>query len=223
MSLDQFTQRLQSASKQLGIELTEVQQQTLLNYLRQLQRWNKTYNLTALRDPEQMLIQHLFDSLSIVPDIKKIASSKKEAGFSILDVGSGGGLPGVVLASICSTWNVTCVDAVEKKVSFIRQMSAVLSLPNLQGIHERIEKLPCLEADLIISRAFASLYDFVRLSEGHLSSSGEIIAMKAKKPHDEILELESQTNWRVDHIKSLVVPELDAERCLVYLKRVGHE
>lgn len=223
MSLDQFTQRLQSASKQIGIELTELQQQTLLNYLRQLQRWNKTYNLTALRDPEQMLIQHLFDSLSIVPAVKEIASFKKEAGFSILDVGSGGGLPGVVLAAICSTWNVTCVDAVEKKISFIRQMSAVLSLPNLQSVHERIEKLPCLNVDLIISRAFASLYDFVRLSEGHLSLTGKIIAMKAKKPEGEIVELETQTNWRVDYIEPLIVPELDAERCLVYLKRVGHE
>lgn len=223
MSLDPFKQRLRSAAGQFKIELTERQMQTLLNYLLQLQRWNKTYNLTALRDPEQMLIQHVFDSLSIIPAINTLASSQDRAGFSILDVGSGGGLPGIVLAIACSTWNVTCVDAVEKKISFIRQMSAVLSLPNLKGIHERIENLDKQNADVIVSRAFASLYDFVKLTEAHLSANGKIVAMKAKIPTEEIAELESNTLWRVDHIESLIVPELDADRCLVYLKRVGDE
>lgn len=219
MGLDQFKQRLIDASAQLEVNLTDAQVQTLLSYLQQLQRWNKTYNLTALRDPEQMLIQHLFDSLAIVPAIHQLASSNPRAGFSILDVGSGGGLPGVVLATVCSTWNVSCIDAVEKKIAFIRQMSAVLQLPNLQGIHKRVEQIDPLDADLIVSRAFASLYDFVSLTEKHLAATGKIVAMKAKEPVDEIIELEQKTLWRVDRIESLRVPELDAERCLVYLKK----
>ena len=217
MGLDQFKQRLIDASAQLEVNLTDAQVQTLLSYLQQLQRWNKTYNLTALRDPEQMLIQHLFDSLAIVPAIHQLASSNPRVGFSILDVGSGGGLPGVVLATVCSTWNVSCIDAVEKKIAFIRQMSAVLQLPNLKGIHKRVEQIEPLDADLIVSRAFASLYDFVSLTEKHLAATGKIVAMKAKEPTEEIVELEEKTRWRVDRIESLSVPELDAERCLVYL------
>lgn len=219
MDINGFKQRTVDAVKTLGLSLSSAQIDTLLAYLQQLQRWNKTYNLTALRDPEQMLIHHLFDSLAVVPSIQKIAKIKEIDNLNIVDVGSGGGLPGVVLATVSSTWNVNCVDAVAKKMAFVRQMSAVLALPNLYAHHLRIEQAENLQADLIISRAFASLVDFVNLSEKHLKENGQIIAMKAKYPIEEIKLLTAETDWQVTHIQKLEVPELNAERCLVYLKK----
>lgn len=219
MDIDGFRQRLYLAVQALKIDLQDEQLDKLLKYLQQMQRWNKTYNLTALRDPELMLIQHIFDSLSVVPAIQKISQSKKDSALTIVDVGSGGGLPGVVLATACSTWNIHCIDAVEKKMAFVRQMTAVLGLPNLNAHHVRIEQVAPFEADIVISRAFASLVDFVQLSERHVAPSGQMLAMKAKHPEHEIKELEAQTNWRVDSIEELNVPELNADRCLVYLKK----
>lgn len=223
MTIEEFEQRTLKASQLLDLDLTLEQIRTLHVYLQQLGRWNKTYNLTALRDPELMLVQHIFDSLAVVPAVQTLANKRKAEEFKIVDVGSGGGLPGIVLAVISSTWNVHCVDAVEKKMAFVRQMSAVLKLKNLYAHHTRIEQAECFEADLIISRAFASLVDFVNLSAKHLKTTGQIIAMKAKYPAEEISILEAETDWRVSSIEELIVPELSAERCLVYLKRVGHE
>lgn len=217
MDTDGFKQRLKIAAQALGLSFESEQIEKLLTYLKQMQRWNKTYNLTALRDPELMLVQHVFDSLSVVAPIQKIAEIKKTSDLKIVDVGSGGGLPGVILATKCSTWNVHCVDAVEKKMAFVRQMSAVLKLPNLHAHHLRIEQADSFQADIVISRAFASLVDFVKLSEKHVSPTGMMLAMKAKKPINEIAELEEQTDWKVKHIQELNVPELNAERCLVYL------
>lgn len=216
--MDGFRQRLLQAAADLGLDLQEQQVQTLLKYLQQMQRWNRTYNLTALRDPNLMLVQHVFDSLAVVPAIQRIADQKGEH-LRIVDVGSGGGLPGVVLATACSTWNVHCVDAVEKKMAFVRQMSAVLGLCNLSAHHVRIEQAESFQADVVISRAFASLVDFVKLSERHVGPQGQIIAMKAKHPAEEIQDLESNTLWRVQYIEPLTVPELNAERCLVYLHK----
>lgn len=219
MDLNSYRQRLLNAAQALGVELTSTQVEVLLKYLQQMQRWNKTYNLTALRDPELMLVQHIFDSLAVVPAIQALAQAKADSALTIVDVGSGGGLPGVVLATACSTWNIHCIDAVEKKMAFVRQMAAVLTLPNLKAHHIRIEQAESFNADIIISRAFASLVDFVNLSEKHLAEQGQIIAMKAKYPEEEILDLESKTDWRVESILELTVPELNAERCLVYLKK----
>lgn len=219
MDLNSYRQRLAEAAQALGLTLASEQTETLLKYLQQMQRWNRTYNLTALRDPDLMLVQHVFDSLSVVPAIQTIAGKKAKTNLTIVDVGSGGGLPGVVLATACSTWNIHCIDAVEKKMAFVRQMSAVLSLPNLKAHHIRIEQAESFNADVVISRAFASLVDFVSLSEKHVAPTGQIIAMKAKYPTDEIAELETNTDWRVESILELAVPELNAERCLVYLKK----
>lgn len=221
MKIKDFEQRTLKASQALGLNLSIEQINTLQLYLQQLNRWNKTYNLTALRDPELMLVQHIFDSLAVVPAVQAIAKNKTSEELKIVDVGSGGGLPGVVLAVMGSTWNVHCVDAVEKKMAFVRQMSAVLKLKNLHAHHVRIEQAEYFDADLIISRAFASLVDFVSLSEKHLKPTGQIIAMKAKYPAEEISLLEEQTDWRVTSIEELTVPELEAERCLVYLKKGG--
>lgn len=219
MNIEEFEQRTFKASQELGLDLTLEQVHTLQAYLQQLERWNKTYNLTALRDPELMLVQHIFDSLAVVPAVQEIAKSRNSEELKIVDVGSGGGLPGLVLAVASSTWNVHCVDAVEKKMAFLRQMSAVLKLGNLHAHHVRIEQAESFEADVIISRAFASLVDFVNLSEKHLNATGQIIAMKAKYPAEEINLLETETSWRVSSIKELTVPELSAERCLIYLKK----
>lgn len=212
-----FSHRLQLACTELDISLTDEQQASLLRYIEQLAKWNKTYNLTALRDPEQMLIQHLFDSLSIVKPLDVHARKKGLESLSIVDVGSGAGLPGVVLATACSTWNVSCIDAVEKKIAFIRQMANVLGLGNLYALHNRVEDIPPMQADVVTSRAFSSLLDFVHLSSKHIKPGGSLLAMKGKHPHDEIADLEAHSRWRVTAIESLTVPELDAQRCLLWL------
>ncbi|MCX5590499.1 16S rRNA (guanine(527)-N(7))-methyltransferase RsmG [Alcaligenes endophyticus] len=220
MKMD-FTKRLHQACEELELFLSTDQQKTLLRYIEQLAKWNKTYNLTALRDPEQMLIQHLFDSLSIIKPVSTYAAEKDLKSLNIVDVGSGAGLPGVVLAIACSTWNITCIDAVEKKMAFVKQMAGVLSLSNLQARHTRVEELPSLNADLITSRAFSSLLDFVKLASKHVKPGGMMLAMKGKHPLEEIVELESGSTWKVSTIEPLIVPELAAQRCLVWLSSEG--
>src|SRR5690606_27006188 len=209
------------AAASLNVNLNEIQREKILRYITQLQRWNKTYNLTAVRDPEQMLIQHVFDSLSVVSPIDKLVSAKKTNDVKIMDVGSGGGLPGVILAIAKPEWVITCVDAVEKKMAFVRQMSAVLELANLQATHQRVETIAPYQADIVISRAFASLVDFVSLASRHVGVGGAMLAMKGREPDDEIAELSKLGGWTVEKIEPLFVPELDAQRCLVYLSQQG--
>ncbi len=219
----EFSQRLDKALNELGLQVEPEVAQKLLVYIQQLQRWNRTYNLTALRDPDQMLVQHIFDSLSIVRPIQDYLEqgAKTADPISIVDVGSGAGLPGVVLAATCSTWNITCIDAVEKKMAFVQQMAGVLRLPNLQALHVRVEKEPALSADIVVSRAFSSLIDFVNLAGRHVRAGGRIAAMKGKIPDEEIAALQAQSTWQVERIESLTVPELDAQRCLVWLVQQG--
>jgi len=216
-----YMQRLDAAAKVLGIDLQHDQSATLLEYIAQLQRWNRTYNLTALREPEQMLVQHLFDSLAIVEPLSQILYKNTVSKPCIVDVGSGAGLPGVVLAILRPQWNVHCVDAVEKKMAFVRQMAGVLKLPNLHAVHARVETLPPFQADIVVSRAFASLLDFATLAGPHVSEGGQLAAMKGREPLDEIATLEQSTDWRSSHIQALHVPELNAQRCLVWLSRQG--
>jgi len=212
-----FDARLQAAAATLGVPLMPAQRVCLLSFLQQLQRWNKTYNLTALRDPEQMLIQHLFDSLSVLPHLaRELADCPSPL---IVDVGSGGGLPGVVLAAVRPDWQVCCVDAVEKKTAFIRQMAGVLGLNNLSVRHARVETLPPLQAHLVVSRAFASLVDFVTLAGRHVQHNGRLVAMKGRVPQDEMCALHAENTWQVQTVQNLTVPELDAQRCLVWITR----
>ena len=175
--------RLAKTCAQLGLALLDEQNEKLRKYLSQMQRWNKTYKLTAIRDEEQMLIQHLFDSLAAVAPLEKVLGSHGQQ-TTIYDVGSGGGLPGVVLAIMQPNWQVSCVDAVEKKTAFVRQMSGVLGLPNLQARHARIEQLAPAQCDAVISRAFASLDDFAALAGRHVRGGGTLVAMKGKTPDD---------------------------------------
>lgn len=212
--------RLRAAAQALCLEISSTQEDALLTYLGQLQRWNRSYNLTAVRDPGQMLIQHVFDSLAIVPLLKK-ELYKYTVSPVIVDVGSGAGLPGLVLAIMCPDAAIHCVDTVEKKATFIRYVAGVLRLSNLQAHHARVEKLPPFEADIVVSRAFASLADFVRLGGMHASTRGRLLAMKGREPLEEIEELTNTTSWRADRIDPLQVPELDARRCLVWLTEQG--
>jgi 16S rRNA (guanine527-N7)-methyltransferase len=203
----------------LGLDLSEGQQQNLMAYLDLIQKWNKVYNLTALRDPKEMLTHHLLDSLSAVGPLQRhlqAVLSFDEQGCALLDVGSGGGLPGVVMAICCPKVRVTCVDAVSKKAAFVQQVAASLKLPNLRGVHARVESLSG-PFDVVCSRAFASLPDFVTWSSGALADAGVWMAMKGKLPADEMLALPSFA--QVFHVEQLQVPGLDAERCMIWMKK----
>ncbi len=203
----------------LGLNLSEAQQQNLMAYLDLIQKWNKVYNLTALRDPKEMLTHHLLDSLSAVGPLQRhlqAVLSFDEQGCALLDVGSGGGLPGVVVAICCPKVRVTCVDAVSKKAAFVQQGAASLKLPNLKGVHARVESLSG-PFDVVCSRAFASLPDFVTWSSGALADAGVWMAMKGKLPADEMLALPSFA--QVFHVEQLQVPGLDVERCMIWMKK----
>ena len=217
---ESFLVRLERVIAKYGLVITTAQKKSLLNYLEQLNKWNKTYNLTAIRDQEQALVQHLFDSLSLVNPIQRTLQTKGITQPLIMDVGSGGGLPGVILAITLPEASIKCVDAVEKKIAFIRHVAGVLQLKNLKVVHDRVEELENQQMDLVTSRAFASLRDFATLSGKHVSVTGELVAMKGKYPKDEISELQN-TAWAVKEIETLTVPELDAERCLVWMQRKG--
>jgi len=195
----------------LGLRPTAAQAAALLAYLALLQRWNATYNLTAVRDPAQMLTQHLADCLALMPPLQQHRAQGR-----LLDVGSGGGLPGVVVAVMLPGLDVTCVDTVGKKAAFIRQVAAALQLPNLHGEHARVEQLRAAPFDVVTSRAFASLADFTRLTRDLLAPAGVWLAMKGKPPDDEIAALPPEVE--VFHVEQLQVPGLDAQRCLVWMR-----
>ena len=200
----------------LDLSLPTSQQDALLAYLALLQKWNKVYNLTAVRAEEDMLTHHLLDSLSVIAPLRRaLAAQALTHPPRVLDVGSGGGLPGVVVAVVCPDVQVTCVDTVAKKAAFIQQVAAQLNLPNLQGAHARVETLPG-PYDLICSRAFASLADFTRWSRQALRPGGVWLAMKGKRPDAEIDALPADT--QVFHVEPLTVPGLDAERCIVWMR-----
>jgi 16S rRNA (guanine527-N7)-methyltransferase len=213
--------RLEAAARVLHMEISGQQRDALLNYLDQLQRWNRTYNLTAMRDPEQMLVQHVFDSLAVLPPLLNILDKNTVSSTTIVDVGSGAGLPGAVLAIMQPSWSVHCVDAVEKKMAFVRQVSGALRLPNLQAVHQRVETLAPYHANIVRSRAFASLLDFANLAGRHVAKNGYLLAMKGREPSEEIDALQSQSEWRVSRIQPLSVPELNAQRCLVWMSHQG--
>jgi 16S rRNA (guanine527-N7)-methyltransferase len=196
----------------LGLGLSAHQQQRLLDYVAMIQKWNKVYNLTALRNPADMLTHHLLDSLTAVAPLARHTQGQP---IRVLDVGSGGGLPGVVLAICMPELTVTCVDTVAKKAAFVQQVAATLKLPNLRGIHARVESLT-EPYPVICSRAFASLPDFVTWSRSALAEGGVWMAMKGKHPQDEIAALPPET--QVFHVEPLTVPGLDVERCMVWLR-----
>ncbi len=215
MTPDSLADRLASGARALGLGLTPDQQGKLLDYLALIQKWNQVYNLTAVRDPQEMLSHHLLDSLAVVGPLRRHAAGRA---LRVLDVGSGAGLPGVVIAICCPDLTVDCVDTVGKKAAFIQQAALTLKLPHLRGLHGRVERLAG-PYDLITSRAFASLADFVAWSGGALGEGGVWLAMKGKHPAEEVAALPPQV--AVFHVEPLQVPGLDAERCLLWLKKAG--
>jgi 16S rRNA (guanine527-N7)-methyltransferase len=209
---DALARLLKEGAEAIGVELTERQHQQLLDYVALLAKWNAVYNLTAIRDPRQMLIQHILDSLSIVPHLPARADA------AVLDVGSGGGLPGFVLAIVRPDWQVTLNDIVQKKSAFQSQVKAELGLVNVSVVTGRVESLrPGVEVakkfDLIVSRAFADLADFVTLARHLVAEGGAIWAMKGVRPEGEIERLPIGTK-ALNTIR-LSVPMLDAERHLI--------
>lgn len=215
MSTSALADRLASGAQALGVVLSPPQQEKLLAYLALLQKWNQVYNLTAVRDPQEMLSHHLLDSLAVIPPVRRYTAGRP---LRLLDVGSGAGLPGVVIAICCPELAVDCVDTVGKKAAFIQQVALTLKLPHLRGLHDRVERLAG-PYDVILSRAFASLADFVSVSGAALGEGGVWLAMKGKHPAEEIAALPPEVT--VFHVEPLHVPGLDAERCLLTLKKVG--
>ena len=212
---------LQAGAQALGLALSDAQIDQLLEFLALLQKWNKVYNLTAVRDPQEMMTHHLLDSLAAVAPLRRHVAGLQQGGLTavkLLDVGSGGGLPGVVFAICCPDVDVSCVDTVGKKAAFIQQAAVALKLRNLHGVHARVETLTT-PFDLISCRAFASLPDFVTWSRSALAAPhGVWLAMKGKHPEDEIAALPADV--AVFHVEQLTVPGLDAERCIVWMKPV---
>jgi 16S rRNA (guanine527-N7)-methyltransferase len=196
----------------LGLEAQPVQVAALLTYLDLLQRWNTTYNLTAVRDRSGMLSQHLADCLAVIAPLLRQGAQGR-----LLDVGSGGGLPGVVIATLLPRMDVTCVDAVGKKVAFVRQVAGALRLSNLHAVHARVEDLKLPAFQVITARAFSTLDLFVRLTERCLAADGVWLAMKGCLPEDELAALSPTID--VFHVEQLRVPTLDSQRCLVWMRR----
>jgi len=204
MSLDE---KLAQGLQALNLTLTQDVQKKLLGYLALMQKWNKVHNLTAVRDPEDMVTLHLLDSLAILPHIQ---------GKRILDVGSGGGLPGIPLALVRPDLLVTLLDSSHKKSTFQRQAKVELGLANLEVVCSRVEEYrPEQKYDMVISRAFADLAEFVKLTSHLCAEGGVWMAMKGVYPYDELAQLKDGT----PQVLPLQVPGLDAQRHLVFLKQ----
>ena len=209
--------QLRAGLQALALVLDDAQVSMLLDYLALIQKWTRVYNLTAVRDPTEMLTHHLLDSLAAVRPLRlQLQALGRDEAAHVLDVGAGAGLPGVVLAICCPCLTVHCVDTVAKKAAFVQQVAVSLKLPHLRGLHARVESLKD-PYDAVCSRAFASLADFTQWSAAALAPHGVWMAMKGKHPQAELSALESGV--QVFHVEHLQVPGLDAERCLVWMRR----
>ena len=185
----------------------------LVAYLDLLAKWNRTYNLTAIREPERMVTHHLLDSLAVLPHLEESGGS-----LSLLDVGSGAGLPAIPLAIARPAWRVVALDSSHKKGAFIQQAVSELSLANVEAAVARVEDYrPSAPFDLVISRAFSDLATFAESSARHLVSGGRLIAMKGVRPDEEIAQLPPA--FRIIETKTLAVPGIEAARHLVVMER----
>lgn len=210
---------VESAVSKLGITVAYDAISSLVTFAIMMHKWNKTYNLTAIKTVKAILTQHILDSLSIIASLDKYFANRRVEQPIIVDVGSGGGLPGVVLAIVRPNYKVICVDAVEKKISFIRASASQLKIKNLIAVHARIETLDAMQADVVISRAFASLSNFFEMTKHHIRTRGALIAMKSKRVNEELSEMKPSSLGRFkSKIETLTVPGLDASRCLVWLE-----
>ncbi|RJG15914.1 16S rRNA (guanine(527)-N(7))-methyltransferase RsmG [Massilia cavernae] len=196
--------------KELKLDLNEKQHEQLLDYLALLFKWNSVYNLTSLRDPMQMVTLHVLDSLAAVPAF--------EGAQNVLDVGAGGGLPGIVLAIARPDMKVSLIDTVHKKTAFLTQVKAELGLANASVYTMKVQDLQVKQLfDVITSRAFADLSDFVNWSGHLLAEGGKFIALKGVAPPEEQERLPGE--WKTTGLQALKVPKLEAERHLVFIER----
>lgn len=201
---------LRDGALSLGLDVSDAQHEKLLDYLALLLKWNAVYNLTSVRDPRQMVTQHLLDAMTALP---AFSGAKR-----VLDVGSGGGLPGIVLAIWAPPMQVDMIDTVHKKTAFLTQVKAELGLSNAHVHTGRVEQLEVEQKfDVITSRAFAELADFVNWSGHLLEEGGQMIALKGQAPLEEIARLPS--GWQMQKIEPLSVPGMDAQRHLVFIQR----
>jgi 16S rRNA (guanine527-N7)-methyltransferase len=206
-----LAEQIDAGAGALQIELSPTQVAGFVAYLRLIERWNATYNLTAVRDPAKMITHHLLDCLAAAAAL--LRHRDRRTVRTIVDVGSGAGLPGLVLASVLPESRVTCVDSVGKKAAFITQAAAAAGLANARALHRRVESLEG-RYDIVASRAFASLAGFVRATRHLVADNGEWMAMKARDPADEVGVLKGVTTT----LELLQVPGLAAERCIVWMR-----
>ena len=209
---------LRAGLAELHLSLSDDQVRDLLYFQNLIGKWNKVYNLTAVREQAEMLTHHLLDSLAAVEPLQKYLQGRGLSAANLLDVGSGAGLPGVVLAICCPGLAVTCVDTVGKKAAFIKHVALALGLPNLSGLHARVETIT-QPFDVICSRAFASLADFAGWSQAALAPGGVWMALKGKHPAEELTMLPPDV--AMFHVEPLAVPGLAAERCIIWLQKTG--
>lgn len=209
-----LAQQLSAGIVQAGLDVAASTQQRLLDYLALMQKWNKVHNLTAVRKAEDMVTLHLLDSLAVLPHV---------GATSLLDVGSGAGLPGIVLALCRPELQVTVLDSNNKKASFMRQAKAELGIDNLEVMCGRVEEFQPQHFrqqapfDVVISRAFSDLALFIRLTRHLCAEGGQWLAMKGVYPEQELAQLEAETNLVPSQVLALQVPGLDAQRHLVFL------
>ena len=204
-----LAQTLSAGIGALGLSLSAEQQQKLLDYVVLIVKWNKVYNLTAVREPEAMITQHLLDSLAVLPHLAAVTR--------LIDIGSGAGLPGIPLAIACPDSQITLLDSNHKKTTFLRQASLELGLTNVEIVCERVEHYqPSAGYAAVISRAFSDLGEFARLTAHLLAKDGKLYAMKGIYPHEEIGKLPQP--FKLQEVIPLTVPGMDAQRHLVIVK-----
>jgi 16S rRNA (guanine527-N7)-methyltransferase len=208
---------LDAGARLLGLSLDAAQVERLVRFADLLDKWNRVHNLTAVQGAASVRVLHLLDSLAVVAPLQRFAAAARLTGaLDVLDVGSGAGLPGLVVALAMPDARVTCVDAVAKKVAFVRQAAAELGVAGLRAEHARVETLSGRSYDVVMSRAFSSLTAFVELTRPLLAAAGVWMAMKGQRPDDEIAALPEDVE--VFHVEQLHVPGLDAQRCLVWMR-----
>ena len=204
--MDNCRHILQAGMDQLGLEVTETQVDLLLDFVSLIEKWNKAYNLTAIRNRDEMVRLHILDSLAILPFV---------TGQKIIDVGTGAGLPGIPLAILMPSVQFTLLDSNSKKTRFVRQAVLELQLNNVEVVHGRVESLGHEgEYDAVLSRAFASLEEIMNLTEHLTQPEGVLIAMKGQKPESELKKIDRDYS-----VNSIMVPGVDAERCVVRINK----
>lgn len=215
MARSELSWRLLDGARQLGLPISEKQASQLLVYLECLRRWNSVHSLSAWESPSDLLVHHVFDSMTVVEPLSRFAGGRR---LRVLDAGSGAGFPAAVLAVLRPEWALTAVDAVAKKMAFVRQAASEAGIQNLVGVHVRLERWrPAETFDAVVSRAFASLSAFVRVTEHLLSADGVWLTQKGQLPGKEIAGL--TPGIEVFHVEHVTVPRLEAQRHLVWMRR----